>query len=48
MINKNFFKFASGFLAIIAFGFAVLLAVQYYEVQNVDPVDATASVSEGR
>ncbi|MEK7150316.1 MAG: hypothetical protein AAB736_01795 [Patescibacteria group bacterium] len=44
MINKTFLKFSFGFLAIIAFSFAVLVFIGYYKIEN--PAINTASKSE--
>lgn len=41
MINKNFLKFSLGFMAVIAFSFAVLVFIGYYKIEN--PAINTAS-----
>ena len=34
MINKNFLKFSLGFMAVIAFSFAVLVVIGYYKIDD--------------
>lgn len=34
MINNNFLKFSFGFLAVIAFSFAVLVFIGYYKIDD--------------
>ena len=41
MINNNFLKFSLGFMAVIAFSFAVLIFIGYYKIEN--PTINTAS-----
>ena len=45
MVNKNFLKFSLGFLAVIAFSFAVLIVIGYYKVDD-SAINAASSGKE--
>ena len=45
MVNKNFLKFSLGFLAVIAFSFAVLIVIGYYKIDD-SAINAASSGQE--
>ena len=45
MVNKNFLKFSLGFVAVIAFSFAVLIVIGYYKIDD-SAINAASSGKE--
>ena len=45
MVNKNFLKFSLGFMAVIAFSFAILIVIGYYKVDD-SAINAASSDKE--